>query len=395
MSDAACRFDASVRYCLSPYLATQVPGPEPTGDPVAPMRDGTLKNCTDYHTAAFPDTCQKILDANGISIAQFFAWYETLFVAATPSLSVAGKELHPLTNVPGTRMSRRTARACGLVGAFFFTAFPMGLIGTARSRHDAQGYQYCVRTTPFGTDPTPTGVVSAPGPTQTGQPSDCIKWYIAKCTSPLRLLFPSPLPLARTTSSAHQPATPAPPSKTTPSSPPPTSSPGTPPSDPPAPASGSTTPTASAPAPTTRRARRRRPCRRTRRRLPPRAPRSRPRRPRRRTVLSVRVASTRRRRARAITARRSRRGMGSVRRVCMRGIRCWVRRGRIAIRSFGRDIGIAWVCSRRTARHSMCMCVDRPNLSVECSVLTTSPLILSPALSPPRVARIGHSLTLR
>ena len=74
MSDSTCKCESNVSYCMAPYLATQVPEPEPTGDPLAPMRDGMFKDCADYYTVAFTDTCQTILDANSITMAELFAW---------------------------------------------------------------------------------------------------------------------------------------------------------------------------------------------------------------------------------------------------------------------------------------------------------------------------------
>ena len=79
VEDASCSFDPKYSYCISAYNLDDDPGGEnePSGDTDGirlPMRDGTLKNCTKYDDVDGSRTCQQLLDANGITMAQFYAW---------------------------------------------------------------------------------------------------------------------------------------------------------------------------------------------------------------------------------------------------------------------------------------------------------------------------------
>lgn len=118
-------------------------------------QENTTTSCTDYVDVFTGSgyTCQNILDQYNITIADFFAW--------NPS-----------------------------VGSDCSTLFI--------------GYQYCVAGPTASGSPTtttspPTTTTTGPGaPTQTGQPANCNKWYIAKCTSshPSSAVTPTnPLPL--------------------------------------------------------------------------------------------------------------------------------------------------------------------------------------------------------
>ncbi|KAL3423876.1 LysM domain-containing protein [Phlyctema vagabunda] len=128
----ACAFATDVRYC-GRYYAGDLPY---TGDETSPLpfRDGTTPNCTQYAevTAEGGPDCETLLNTWDLSIAQFYKWNPTV----------------------GTDCSGLWA-----------------------------GYRYCVRsnevipTSTGGPSPTSTSI-SAPGPTQPGQPSNCNKWHV-------------------------------------------------------------------------------------------------------------------------------------------------------------------------------------------------------------------------
>ena len=130
-SDPSCHFDPSYRYCVqnvpSPSSLTPTTGPTST----YPVRDGSWTNCTTYESVTFGETCQMILDGYSITVAQFYEW--------NPAVGASCENLWTY-------------------------------------------YQYCVRTnsssaTPISSNPAgPT----PPAPTQSGQPSNCNRWYIAQ-----------------------------------------------------------------------------------------------------------------------------------------------------------------------------------------------------------------------
>ncbi|KAI0143678.1 hypothetical protein GGR57DRAFT_341918 [Xylariaceae sp. FL1272] len=131
-----CTFVDGQRYCGRYWEGDVAPVIEGTGGG-SPIRDNTTSNCTEYVDVFDGSgyTCQDILTFYDITIAQFYNW--------NPAV---GSD-------------------CGNLWT---------------------GYQYCVAipgsgdptSTPSTTTPTPT---NGPGaPTQTGQPSNCVKWYIVK-----------------------------------------------------------------------------------------------------------------------------------------------------------------------------------------------------------------------
>jgi hypothetical protein len=99
------------------------------------FQEGATADCTDYDAAVGSTTCQMILDRNGITIAQFYAWNSAV------NSDCSGLWLN---------------------------------------------YRYCVSITVPGSETTATASPTStpttptpPGPTQSGQPSNCAKWDIA------------------------------------------------------------------------------------------------------------------------------------------------------------------------------------------------------------------------
>ncbi|KAK5654042.1 hypothetical protein OQA88_7720 [Cercophora sp. LCS_1] len=130
-----CEFETGKRYCGKWYAGDSPPRTPLTGSHL-PVREGMTESC--IQTADVYDigpTCENILDLFEISIGQFYEW--------NPSVGVD----------------------CSGLWA---------------------GYQYCVAVpTPASssapppsssTTPTPT----PPGPTQAGQPPNCIAWHVAE-----------------------------------------------------------------------------------------------------------------------------------------------------------------------------------------------------------------------
>ncbi|EOD48364.1 hypothetical protein UCRNP2_4885 [Neofusicoccum parvum UCRNP2] len=150
-SSSNCSLSSGLSYCA---VWVDIPSAAiPTATSV-PIRDGASENCTFYYDVEAGITCQNLLDYTCLTIAQLYA-------------------MNPA------------------VGA------------------DCSGYQYCVRTPDYvdlvgcsdddnSTTTTTTGTLTqtpttgtqtgtsapattvAPGPTQTGQPSNCNAWYIAQ-----------------------------------------------------------------------------------------------------------------------------------------------------------------------------------------------------------------------
>ena len=130
-SDPSCHFDSSYRYCVQtlPTPENQTPSAGPTSS--YPVRADSWTNCTTYELLTFGETCQEVLDGYNITIAQFYAW--------NPAVGSNCENLWT-------------------------------------------GYQYCVRTNSSSASPTqssPAGP-TPPAPTQSGQPSNCNRWYTAQ-----------------------------------------------------------------------------------------------------------------------------------------------------------------------------------------------------------------------
>ncbi|CAF9933065.1 MAG: hypothetical protein HETSPECPRED_008521 [Heterodermia speciosa] len=147
VTSPGCSFTAGVQYCGKLYFG-DAPDSSKAG-PDLPIRDGASPNCTEYADIEDGWTCADILDIYHLTIAQFFS-YNSAVKADCSGLWL--------------------------------------------------GYQYCIRA-PGYSDPaasTTTSGVGNPAPTptspvQSGQPSDCNKWYTIKsgdsCTSVEQLYF--------------------------------------------------------------------------------------------------------------------------------------------------------------------------------------------------------------
>ncbi|KEQ57758.1 uncharacterized protein M437DRAFT_30258, partial [Aureobasidium melanogenum CBS 110374] len=149
-----CAFQSGVQYCARLYLGDPVEadnnGKSSQSD--LPIRDGTSVNCTSFADVVDGDTCQSVLDAYRLNIDQFYNY--------NPAV---GKDCSNLWT----------------------------------------GYQYCVQdpsyvdvvdgdslststsNTRSGSSATtlPSSTIAGPSPsapTQTGQPSDCTRWYTAQ-----------------------------------------------------------------------------------------------------------------------------------------------------------------------------------------------------------------------
>ncbi|MCJ1250760.1 hypothetical protein MMC30_007988 [Trapelia coarctata] len=132
-SDPSCHFDPSYRYCVQNVPTPENPTPSTGPTSSYPIRDGSWTNCTTYEQLTFGETCQEVLDGYSITIAQFYAW--------NPAVGSNCENLWT-------------------------------------------GYQYCVRTN-SSSSTTPTQSSSSAGPTptaptQSGQPSNCNRWYTAQ-----------------------------------------------------------------------------------------------------------------------------------------------------------------------------------------------------------------------
>ncbi|KAH7322710.1 hypothetical protein B0I35DRAFT_509996 [Stachybotrys elegans] len=115
-----CKFSEDFSYCMAAYrkyntyVPTTEPVPDPTSSPVEsapqptttsnefPIRDGAADNCKKYFPVPSGMTCQETLDANGLTIAQFYAMQvESIFHV-----------LHK-TDCVGTRLSDPNAAISG------------------------------------------------------------------------------------------------------------------------------------------------------------------------------------------------------------------------------------------------------------------------------------------
>jgi hypothetical protein len=133
--DPACSFSPEKRYCAKLYFGEQTISSDEGSE--YPIRDGASPQCTEYDDV-WPDRdCQDILQANDISLQEFFA-------------------LNPAVE----------ADCSGLWPA----------------------YRYCIAASTSDDNvpanaSTPTTGISRPtatSPMQSGQPSDCNKWYEVK-----------------------------------------------------------------------------------------------------------------------------------------------------------------------------------------------------------------------
>lgn len=134
-----CTFKPNTRYCGIYYFGEK-PIPTPVDD-TSPIRENTTSSCDQYLDVwdGSGYTCQDILDEYKITTAQFYQW--------NPSVKSDCSGLWP-------------------------------------------GYQYCIRGPGYQSSsssipassatPSLTTTDGPPGPTQTGQPSNCNKWYIAQ-----------------------------------------------------------------------------------------------------------------------------------------------------------------------------------------------------------------------
>ncbi|KAH8679455.1 hypothetical protein BGZ61DRAFT_396391 [Ilyonectria robusta] len=85
-----CTFSEEYSYCMAAYLRTNTRTPDPdseielepetttadTAEPTSvelPIRDGAAENCKTYYAVVSGQTCQEVLDANGLTIAEFYA----------------------------------------------------------------------------------------------------------------------------------------------------------------------------------------------------------------------------------------------------------------------------------------------------------------------------------
>ena len=130
-SDPSCHFDPNYRYCVQAVPRSETPAPSPGAPSSYPIRDGSWTNCTTYELLTFGETCQMVLDGYSITIDQFYTW--------NPAIGSNCQNLWT-------------------------------------------GYQYCVRTNSSSavqTQSSPAGP-SPSAPTQSGQPSNCNRWYMAQ-----------------------------------------------------------------------------------------------------------------------------------------------------------------------------------------------------------------------
>lgn len=150
VTDPACSFEPGERYCGSwnvqaPDSITEtVPPPTTTGDggpsPPAPTHTGQPADCDEWHVVVEGDSCQSVADGAGISLNQFFDW--------NPAVS----------------------KDC--VDNFWLgQAYCVGISGDG---DDPPPVTTTTTTSAGEPDPTP------PGPTHTGQPSNCNKWDIVE-----------------------------------------------------------------------------------------------------------------------------------------------------------------------------------------------------------------------
>ncbi|OAA41492.1 LysM domain-containing protein [Beauveria brongniartii RCEF 3172] len=108
--------------CSPAYYISQLS----SSGPPAPTGDGTVKDCKSWYVVANGDTCQKVVDKYGISLAQFYSW--------NPSV---GSD-------------------CRLLQA---------------------GYAVCVGTGDTSSTPGSTPISTAPSPTASGTDPKCTQYY--------------------------------------------------------------------------------------------------------------------------------------------------------------------------------------------------------------------------
>ncbi|TFK66093.1 hypothetical protein BDN72DRAFT_889204 [Pluteus cervinus] len=149
---ANCTFETGVRYCASWSAPSTSPGDDET-PLVLPVRDGVTANCTEFYPVINGMTCQYVLDNNDLTIAQFFSY-------------------NPAVN----------SDCSGLWLNYQYCVRAPGYVNETPETTTGDGTLTSMPTTTIG---TPTGTTSVPvsttpsAPTQTGQPTNCIRWHVA------------------------------------------------------------------------------------------------------------------------------------------------------------------------------------------------------------------------
>ncbi|MCJ1355898.1 MAG: hypothetical protein MMC33_005890 [Icmadophila ericetorum] len=145
VNSPSCAFDPNLEYCA---LYGGEPASAPTDVPLAyPIRPGAIANCTEYAPADIGVSCQEILDEYDLTIAQFYAWNP----AVNADCSNLQLDYQYCVSIPGFTPPTTTAASTSI--------------------------SISASTAPTGTS---TSGPVPPGPIQTGQPANCIQWYLAE-----------------------------------------------------------------------------------------------------------------------------------------------------------------------------------------------------------------------
>ncbi|KAI0445106.1 carbohydrate-binding module family 50 protein [Xylaria telfairii] len=206
---ANCTFASDLWYCIGWGGDVSTDPGDGTNEPT-PVANGTTSDCTTYVEVTFRDNCTTVLAQNNITLATFYA----LNPEVGPDCSkfttdvmycISGTPAPPSNTTtsptpPGPTQSGQPANcnawyvardgdACATVeGLFGITDAQFHAWNPAVSSNCASGFwvdeAYCVGISVPGGDPTMTtsstpALPTPPAPTQTGQPANCNKWFVA------------------------------------------------------------------------------------------------------------------------------------------------------------------------------------------------------------------------
>ena len=149
-SDTNCHFDPNYRYCIQAYQAVAAASTI-AADPWAasyPIRDQSWTNCSSYAPVPAGESCQEVLDRWDLTIAQFYSW--------NPAIGATCENLW--TNY----------RYCVRPDVDFIPA-PVSVSASTTATKSSLS-----TSSPSSSGPTP------PAGTQSGQPSNCNAWIVAK-----------------------------------------------------------------------------------------------------------------------------------------------------------------------------------------------------------------------
>ncbi|KAI0543165.1 carbohydrate-binding module family 50 protein [Xylaria digitata] len=203
-----CTFASDLWYCIG-WGGDVSDDPGDGENEETPVADGTTSDCTTYAEVYFRDNCTGILAENNITLATFYALNPEVRAdcsgfATGVRYCVSGTPAPPSSSTisptpPGPTQSGQPATcnswyvaqdgdSCGTVEDLFgITAAQFHEWNPAVSADCVDGFwageAYCVGVSTPGSPTTTTSSSSThptpPAPTQSGQPANCNRWFVA------------------------------------------------------------------------------------------------------------------------------------------------------------------------------------------------------------------------